>query len=398
MNSLRQIGIVLALLGWPLAANTSVLIPTFADANCDGQSNIIDVQLSIISALGLALNVTIDTNADGIPDSCETYASSVSGNCETDQVIKWNGVVWTCSNDEMGEPGAKGEPGQDGNDGLDGLTALVVTAEEAAGDNCPAGGVRLNTGLDTNKNHMLDAAEVTTTSYLCNGVPGAKGEPGNDGLKGEKGDAGDKGDKGETGAPGKDGVKGEQGDSGVGVVSVEVNAAGELVVTLTDGTVNTSGSLIGSAGPPGDTGPPGPKGDTGGNVSIVGVTAVNVFGGFTFNGKTGLDGISARCNNDHAGSHMCTLGEIQYAITKDQFAGIVSSQEYWLNHDTFDGFSATNTINNNCHNMLYSTAHIGRGTTLAFFLNYKPESVTGTAYNIQFGKSCGTKHPAVCCL
>ena len=44
---------------------------------------------------------------------------------------------------EPGEPGAKGEAGQDGNDGLDGLIALVVTAEEAAGDNCPAGGVRL---------------------------------------------------------------------------------------------------------------------------------------------------------------------------------------------------------------------------------------------------------------
>lgn len=47
-------------------------------------------------------------------------------------------------------------------------TFLASTAAEPAGANCAAGGIRTQTGLDTNANGVLYAGEVNATSYACN--------------------------------------------------------------------------------------------------------------------------------------------------------------------------------------------------------------------------------------
>jgi OmcA/MtrC family decaheme c-type cytochrome len=54
----------------------------------------------------------------------------------------------------------------------------VATAEEPPGTHCPAGGTRIETGLDTNHNGVLDAGEVdaANTSYVCR-PPVASGAP-----------------------------------------------------------------------------------------------------------------------------------------------------------------------------------------------------------------------------
>ena len=54
------------------------------------------------------------------------------------------------------------------------MNALVKTSAEAAGANCANGGVKIETGPDTNGNGTLDADEVTAaaTSYACNGGTG----------------------------------------------------------------------------------------------------------------------------------------------------------------------------------------------------------------------------------
>ncbi|MCA3174431.1 MAG: hypothetical protein ING36_02680 [Burkholderiales bacterium] len=49
-----------------------------------------------------------------------------------------------------------------------GSNLLVATSTEPAGANCAAGGTRVTAGLDTNSNNVLDAGEVMTTSYVCN--------------------------------------------------------------------------------------------------------------------------------------------------------------------------------------------------------------------------------------
>jgi len=69
--------------------------------------------------------------------------------------------------------GDDGSDGQDGIDGQDGLNSLVATREIPKGDaDCPGGGLALDSGLDTNRNDVLDASEVTATELLeCETAP-----------------------------------------------------------------------------------------------------------------------------------------------------------------------------------------------------------------------------------
>lgn len=62
-----------------------------------------------------------------------------------------------------------------GNDGLNTLTAVVA---EAAGANCANGGFKVTSGLDVNRNNILDNGEVQATKYVCNGAGGTPGTNG----------------------------------------------------------------------------------------------------------------------------------------------------------------------------------------------------------------------------
>ena len=65
--------------------------------------------------------------------------------------------------------------GSPGSTGAGGAAALVSMANEPAGANCPAGGTKVTSGPDANANGVLDASEVTSTGYLCNGTNGTNG-------------------------------------------------------------------------------------------------------------------------------------------------------------------------------------------------------------------------------
>ena len=83
------------------------------------------------------------------------------------------------------------------------------------------------------------------------------GETGPKGEQGIKGDQGDKGDVGEPGAQGDKGDKGDKGDNGadgISVVKTEINEKGELIVTLSDGTVSNLGVVVGKDGEDGKDG------------------------------------------------------------------------------------------------------------------------------------------------
>lgn len=54
---------------------------------------------------------------------------------------------------------------------LESVGALINVVVEAAGTNCPTGGQKFDVGLDANKNGLLDDTEITATRYLCNSVP-----------------------------------------------------------------------------------------------------------------------------------------------------------------------------------------------------------------------------------
>jgi hypothetical protein len=51
---------------------------------------------------------------------------------------------------------------------LAGFNILTETKEVGA-PVCPSGGVMINTGLDKNRNNLLESAEVESTKYICSG-------------------------------------------------------------------------------------------------------------------------------------------------------------------------------------------------------------------------------------
>ena len=76
-----------------------------------------------------------------------------------------------------GPSGPQGPEGPAGDNGEAGIKTLINTSDEAAGDNCANGGVKIEVGEDTNANGVLDTDEVddSLTRYVCNGEDGQDG-------------------------------------------------------------------------------------------------------------------------------------------------------------------------------------------------------------------------------
>ncbi|MGH7884225.1 MAG: DUF7151 family protein [Thermodesulfobacteriota bacterium] len=108
-----------------------------------------------------------------------------------------------------------------GGDGTDGSNALVNVTPEPAGANCANGGNKIDTGLDTSGDGILDLAEILNTFFVCNGAQGTPGTPGEDGNDGDG-----------------------SGGNGCGSVVGEVNTAsalGNIFVTLIPAIVGFAG-------------------------------------------------------------------------------------------------------------------------------------------------------------
>jgi hypothetical protein len=113
---------------------------------------------------GITVSSGVDTNGNGVLDASEISSAQ-----------------YVCN----------GAPGADGSSGSSGANALVRMSD--AGGSCPNGGKMIEAGLDGNGNGVLDAAEVSSTGYACNGAAGAAGPAG---------PVGPAGAPGATGAPG----------------------------------------------------------------------------------------------------------------------------------------------------------------------------------------------------
>ena len=94
---------------------------------------------------GTTVSAGLDANANGLLDSAEVASTT-----------------YVCG----------GTPGAAGASGTNGLDTLMAMSAEAAGANCTWGGSRVTAGLDANRSGTLDAGEVSSTQYLCNGAPG----------------------------------------------------------------------------------------------------------------------------------------------------------------------------------------------------------------------------------
>ena len=74
-----------------------------------------------------------------------------------------------------GDKGDKGDTGTDGDKGdagAVGFTSLVKSTTVGLGDaHCAGGGIRIDAGLDTNRNGALDPSEITQSAWVCKDAP-----------------------------------------------------------------------------------------------------------------------------------------------------------------------------------------------------------------------------------
>ena len=77
---------------------------------------------------------------------------------------------------DPGATGATGPQGPQGEAGTAGLESLVLVTNDTGDSHCPAGGIRVDVGLDSNGNGVLDPTEIQHTAYVCNGVSSSSGE------------------------------------------------------------------------------------------------------------------------------------------------------------------------------------------------------------------------------
>lgn len=99
---------------------------------------------------GQRLASGVDADGNGVLDGAEVAATAL-----------------VC----QGAAGAAGAPGANG------APALLALSSEPAGSRCATGGMRLDAGVDRNGNGTLDSAEIASTRYLCEAAAGAAGAP-----------------------------------------------------------------------------------------------------------------------------------------------------------------------------------------------------------------------------
>ncbi|MHB8844008.1 MAG: DUF7151 family protein [Nitrospirota bacterium] len=108
-------------------------------------STVLPVGSPLCPGGGIGIYTGSDTNGNGLLDAAE--------------ILKGAPVCGPLS--EAGKP-------------EDGIVSLVMIASEPTGTlHCLAGGLKVQSGPDGNRNAVLDAGEVAFTEYLCNGAPGA---------------------------------------------------------------------------------------------------------------------------------------------------------------------------------------------------------------------------------
>lgn len=128
--------------------------------------------------------------------------------------------------------------------GTPGALTLVKLSDEFASKDCPNGGQRVEAGRDDNRNASLEADEVTSTSFICDGSEGAVGEA----IKGRDGDPGR---SGETTAvevtPEPPGAACEAGGQRI-EVGPDSDGDGEIDASATTDTVYVCDGASGSNG------------------------------------------------------------------------------------------------------------------------------------------------------
>jgi transcription elongation factor Elf1 len=137
---------------------------------------------------GIKIDSGVDANGDGTLDDTEITATAyvcngVDGNNSLTKITS------EAAGANCGNGGLRIDTGVDSDsdgtlddseitatayvcNGIDGNDGLIKTTNESAGANCENGGIKIDSGIDTNGDGTLDDTEITATAYVCNGVDG----------------------------------------------------------------------------------------------------------------------------------------------------------------------------------------------------------------------------------
>lgn len=149
----------------PSCPNGGIEIPMGFDQNGNGEldnNEITSIETVCNGTNGVNALIAIASLPAGSTCPAGGLTINVGLDLNGDKILKNNEITQT-SNVCHGQNGAPGE---------DGFSYLISTSAEAAGSNCPFGGVRIESGKDTNRNNLLDESEVEQTQYVCNGSAG----------------------------------------------------------------------------------------------------------------------------------------------------------------------------------------------------------------------------------
>jgi len=195
--------------------------------------------------------------------------------------------------------------GSKGRDGIDGASALAAVSAEPAGAQCTAGGQRIASGIDSNANGALDAAEIASTQYVCHGSAGAAGAVGAAGTTGLAGAAGASGAAGAAGLATlvqlmaePAGVHCATGGTRVDA-GLDANTNGALDPSEISSSAYVCGGVAGVNGTNGTNGTNGSNGAAGsnGHNTLMSVVAENAGVNCTAGGSRVTSGLDANGNN-----------------------------------------------------------------------------------------------------
>ena len=142
----------------------------------------------------------------------------------------------------QGPQGPQGPAGTNGAAGVNGINSLVNSTAETPGANCLNGGFKIDFGMDTNGNGILEASEITSTEYVCNGDGSGTGTgpQGPEGPEGPQGPAGADGAIGPQGPVGPAGANGTNGNDGISIEWLGTNATAPTSPTINQAYYNST--------------------------------------------------------------------------------------------------------------------------------------------------------------
>ena len=203
--------------------------------------------LNDLSAQSIKLSIQNEAPLSACVSGGVTVNSGVDANHDLVlQNTEITGTQYICN----GTNGVPGLSGFNGLAGTSGLSALVVVSVELPGANCATGGTQVSAGFDTNQDKTLNASEVTSSNYICNGTNGSSG---NSGVNGTAGLNGINGAAGTNGATGNNGAAGTAGATGTNGLAGATGAAGSNGAAGADGHDGAAGAA-GSNGATGANG------------------------------------------------------------------------------------------------------------------------------------------------